>query len=135
MFYLTMPPAYFIYGYFGVRYMVSDHMDSGIVLLPLHGLHFLITANDLLYTLFCRQNNTYHCLWYTISVALVGTGEKPSDRHALEIRSCDPRAQPTELNFRKYETTVDHLFQCWLKVECVQGPVQQEEENQSPFLH
>ena len=75
MFYLTTHSTYFIYGY-----MASDiwYTTSQIAREETRFLHmgnsFRLTARFILYAPYHRQDNTQHCLCYTIRGALAGTG-------------------------------------------------------------
>ena len=58
----------------GVGHMVKDHSYIEIVnlLLPLHGLLFLISSKGSFICTFHRQDSTYHGLWYTNCGAQAG---------------------------------------------------------------
>ena len=74
MFYLTTHSTHFIYGY-----MASDIWLRTILIVRKEtrcrhiGYSYRLAARDLLYTPSHRQDNTYHCLYYTSRGALAGT--------------------------------------------------------------
>ena len=74
MFYLTMHPTHFIYGY-----MASDIWLRTILIVRKEtrcrhiGYSYRLTARVLLYAPFHRQDNTYHGLCYTSHGSLAGT--------------------------------------------------------------
>ena len=63
MLYLTFNTFYL--RLYNIRYMVKDYSESekGNPLLPLHGLLFPNSRNDILYAPSHRQDNIYHILW------------------------------------------------------------------------
>ena len=108
LFYLTAHSTHFILQFCGVGDMVKNLSDSerGNLLLPLHGLLFLISSKGSFYAPSHRQDSTYHVALAGTTNISIGQRIDPMTHHIMNECSTI-KLHPDPLQKREEITTKD----------------------------